>query len=236
MQLVDPTRARTSPRGLVSAALDRHDAGMTDSASRPPEHTHLLRALASLALDYVRWTQLVPMLLGWTCLLLVVGALLLTNFQDASFSLIERGVQVYERWMGAFEVPETAADPADESDPAPPGDDSLRVSDEDLFPLVLRAWGLLALIGWLFGILRTILVGPREPTPLARKLRIAAYAAAGCSGLMWIAYAFGSSIFHGSMIGWAVVFVGGPALVWAISAWSLWIGQLVCHLQTRLHA
>jgi AcrR family transcriptional regulator len=221
---------------LVSAAVERHHARMTNAASRPPEHVHLLRALASLALDYLRWTQLVPMLLAWTCLLLVVAALLLTNFQDASFSVIERGVQVYERWIGPIESTEADAS-SDRQDPAmAEPDGALRFTDEDIFPVVLRAWALLALIGWLFGVLRTMLIGPREPTPLARKLRIAAYSAAGCSGLMWISYALGSSTFHGSATGWAVLFIGGPVLVWAISAWSLWIGQLVCRLQTRLHA
>lgn len=216
---------------------------MSEAPSRPPEHVHLLRALASLALDYVRWTQLVPMLLAWTMLLLTVGALLLTNFQDASFSLIERGVGVYERWIGPIDsVAGPATDPASATQADPrhqagsENEESLRFTDEDLFPVVLRTWALLALVGWLFGVLRTLLFGPRKPTPLARKLRITFYAAAGCSGLMWIAYALGSSTFHGSVAGWAMLFIGGPLLVWGISAWSLLVGRLVRLLQGRLHA
>ena len=217
---------------------------MPDPGPRPPEHVHLLRALASLALDYFRWTQLVPMLLAWTVLLFTVGALLLTNFQERSFSLIERGVGVYERFTGpidsiagpAAERPAGDESPPAAADSARAESQALHFTGDDVFPVVLRAWALLALVGWLFGVLRTLLFGPRAPTPLARKLRIAFYAAAGCSGLMWIAYALGSSTFHGSVAGWAVLFVGGPLVVWGISAWSLLIGQLVCRLQRRLHA
>ena len=212
---------------------------MTEARPRPPEHVHLLRALASLALDYLRWTQLVPMLFAWTFLLLLAGALLLTNFQDASFSLLERGMTLYERVAGPFddEPPPVEAGPgaAPESAPGSAPDDAVHFSDEDILPVVLRAWGLLALVGWLFGVLRTLLFGPREPARLGRKLRIAAYCAAGCSGLMWIAYLLGSETFHGGAAGWAALFVGVPLGVWMISAWSLGFGHLVGIVQRHLH-
>jgi hypothetical protein len=215
---------------------------MSEPGPRPPEHVHLLRALASLALDYVRWTQLVPMLFAWTFLLLLVGALLLTNFQDASFSLLERGMTLYERIAGPFEEgpapdpPIPPSDPASENPAADGADGALRFSDEDIMPVVLRAWGLLALVGWLFGVLRTLLFGPREPARLGRKLRIAAYVAAGCSGLMWIAYLLGSETFHGSAAGWAALFTGVPFGVWLISAWSLGVGHAIGAVQRHLHA
>ena len=221
---------------------------MADPSARPPEHVHLLKALASLALDYVRWTQLVPMLFAWTFLLILVGALLLTNFQDASFSLLERGMAVYEKVAGPFETPapeagtereataesttDAASEPAVDDGTEP---DSVRLTDEDIFPVVLRAWALLALVGWLFGVLRTLLFGPRKPVRIGPKLRIAAYAAIGCSGLMWIAYLLGTETFHGSIAGWAALFLGLPFAVWCVSAWSLAVGHLVGRLQRHLH-
>lgn len=204
----------------------------------PPEHVHLLKALASLALDYLRWTQLVPMLFGWTFLLLLVAALLVTNFQDASFSLLERGFTVYERILGPLDAaePGPAAEPRLETEAADAQPPPTRFTDEDIMPLVLRGWALLALVGWLFGVLRTMLFGPRPPARLARRLRIAAYCAIGCSALMWLAYGLGSETFHGTALAWALLFCGVPAGVWLISAWSLGIGHLIGMLQRRLHA
>ena len=220
---------------------------MSDARPSPPEHVHLLKALASLALDYLRWTQLVPMLFGWTFLLLLVGALLLTNFQDASFSLVERGMAVYERVIGPLEpAPEPgpeASEPVDgdtdtdtDASAEPETQPSVRFSEEDIMPVVLRGWALLALVGWLFGVLRSMLFGPRDPARLAPKLRIAAYFAIGCSGLMWVAYLLGSETFNGGPIGWALLFTGIPFGVWLISAWSMGFGHVIGILQRHLHA
>ncbi|MBY6204165.1 hypothetical protein [Halomonas denitrificans] len=223
------------------------DAG--GSSDRVPEHVHLVRALASLALDYLRWTQLVPMLFSWTFLLLMVAALLLTNFQDASFALLERGIGVYERVVGPLDLgpPGATDDGATSATGAAPGaaggaedrDEAapaMTFTDEDILPVVLRAWALLALVGWLFGVLRSMLFGPREPRRLWPKLRIALYVAIGCSGLMWIAYALGTSTFNGGIAGWALLFTGIPLGVWLVSAWSLTFGHLVGRLQRHLHA
>lgn len=219
-----PRRSRTGPAALPARS------------SRPvPGHVHLVRALASLALDYLRWTQLVPMLFAWTFLLLMVAALLLTNFQDASFSLVERGIGVYERVVGPLDLgpPGETATEIDAGDRAPP---ATTFTEEDILPVVLRAWALLALVGWLFGVLRSMLFGPRRPARLWPKLRIALYVAAGCSGSMWIAYALGTSAFHGSIASWALVFIGIPLGVWLVSVWSLAFGHLVGRLQRLLHA
>lgn len=215
---------------------------MSETSSPPPEHVHLLRALASLALDYLRWTQLVPMLFAWTFLLLLVGALLLTNFQDASFSLFERGVTVYERFAG----PLAEAAPADAAETPDVTPDSPNTSGEtvgtttftgdDIMPVVLRGWALLALVGWLFSVLRSMLFGPREPARLLPKLRIAAYCAAGCSGLMWIAYLLGSETFNGGPLGWALLFIGVPLGAWLVSLWSMGIGHVIGIFQRHLHA
>ena len=223
------------------------------SSTAVPEHVHLVRALASLALDYLRWTQLVPMLFAWTFLLLIVAALLLTNFQDASFALLERGIGVYERVVGPLDLAPpgvTEGETASTTEAAPgsadgaaageePGAEPVPATtftDEDIMPVVLRAWALLALVGWLFGVLRSMLFGPREPRRLWPKLRIALYVAIGCSGLMWIAYALGTSTFNGGIAGWALLFTGIPLGVWLVSVWSLTFGHLVGRLQRHLHA
>ncbi len=239
----------------VSPRRSRPDASAAPdpSSKSVPEHVHLVRALASLVLDYLRWTQLVPMLFAWTVLLLMVAALLLTNFQDASFALLERGIGIYERVVGPLDLGPPGATHADggaegASSSGPDADadadadavagavPATTFTDEDIMPVVLRAWALLALVGWLFGVLRSMLFGPRQPDRLWPKLRIALYIAAGCSGLMWIAFALGTSTFNGGIAGWALLFIGAPLAVWLVSVWSLGFGHLVGRLQRHLHA
>lgn len=232
------------------------------------------RIALGLALDYFRWTQLVPMIVCWSFLLLMVGAILLASFQQQSFDLIERGLVLYERVAGPIEPLPDDIEPADGTsgdarpaadgegddlfDPDSPGtadttadtadtaaeagersapgateppDGAIRFTDEDVTPVVVRAWAILALAGWLLGMLRTMLFGPREPVSLRRKLLWVALGGAVCSALMMFAWQFGSEPFHGGPLGWILLFVGAPLVVWIVSAWSLTIGHVIGHVQ-----
>lgn len=167
--------------------------GASARVSPPP----VLGILAGLAPDYVRWTQLVPMILAWAFLMLLVGAmLLLVNFKQQSFELIDSGVRACERLAGPLEP--TDAGGRDGDAPAPASASETRAAtftDEDLEPLVLKIWALMALAGWLLGMAWRLLFS-RPPRPsLKRQLALAGAACALCTGLFLLAYLFGSEEF-----------------------------------------
>lgn len=203
----------------------------TDAVSVP-------RVLAGLAIDYFRWTQLIPMVTAWTFLLLMVGAMLLVSFQQQSFSLIEWGASTYERVFGPIESdpPSTPAGsaPAAQTESDGAQDGVIRFSDEDFMPWVLRAWGIAALAGWLLGMLFAAVFGPREPMRLGSKLALAAIPAVVCVVLFGIAYFFGSEEFHGSPVGWMLMFTGFPLGVWLVSAYSLAVAHVLDMLRRRI--
>jgi hypothetical protein len=185
----------------------------------------LIRLLAGLALDYLRWTQLIPMIMAWTFLLIMVAAMLLTNFQQQSFELIDSGVRFYERFAGPLE-PVEEAQPSGQSE-------SLTWSGDDLRPLVIRLWGLLAAAGWLLGMAWRLLFGARPRASLTRKLLLAGVAGLVCSVLFLFSYFFGSESFNDPFWQWLLLFFGIPFVVWCISAWSLSIGWAIGRLQDR---
>ena len=203
---------------------------MQQEAPRQPPS--LIRLLAALALDYLRWTQLVPMILAWAFLLLMVGAMLLVNFQEQSFGLIERGISLYERIAGPIDEAPDAPDPPQEADSPVLADDQgdragARFSGEDFEPLVTKAWALLALAGWLLGMAYRLLFGRPLRVGLKRKLLVAGLACIACTGLFLVAYFFGSERFNGSFVGWLAMFIVIPLIVWCISAYSLAISTAV---------
>ena len=200
------------------------------------EPPSLARMVAGLALDYVRWTQLVPMILAWAFLLLMVGAMLLVNFQQQSFGLIERGIALYERVAGPVEdVPMppdgTIESPGSDSSPVPSetgaAQAAVTFTGEDLESLALKAWALMALAGWLLGMAFRLLFGRRPRVGLKRKLLVTGGACLGCTGLFLFAYSFGSERFDDPFAAWLAMFVGIPLAVWCISAYSLAISALV---------
>lgn len=196
------------------------------------------RVLAGLVIDYFRWTQLIPMVTAWTFLLLMVGAMLLVSFQQQSFSLIEWGAYTYERVFGPIEPgPPATTDvpaPAAQNDPGGTEDGVIRFSDEDFMPWVLRAWGIAALAGWLVDMLCAAVFGPREPMRLASKLKLAGLPAVACVVLFGIAYLFGSEEFHGSPVGWMLMFTGFPLGVWLVSVYCLSVAHGLDVLRGRL--
>lgn len=205
----------------------------------------LLRLLLSLGLDYLRWTQLVPMVTAWAFLLVMIAAMLLVNFQQQSFDLIASGAGVYERVFGPIDAPDgPGAAPSPEAGDEPaaatsgPGpravadpDGSVRFTGEDLEGWVLRLWGGAAFAGWLLGLAWRRLFGAPPLPSLKRKLLWTGAAGAGVTLLFLFAYFFGSETFHGGFAGWLALFVGAPLVVWCISAWSLAISAAITRVQ-----
>src|SRR6056297_3973486 len=196
------------------------------SAASPGRAPSLVRVLIGLGLDYLRWTQFVPMIMAWAFLLLMVGAMLLVNFQERSFGLIESGFGPYEHIAGPI-APEGAPPEGNESR-------ALAFTEAGLKPLVLRAWGLLALAGWLLGMARRLLFGPRPRRSLRHKLVVTAIAGLACTGLFLFAYFFGSESFEDPFVHWLLLFIGIPFGVWCVSVWSLTISAGIDWIHDRL--
>lgn len=193
-------------------------------------------AVAAAGLGYFRWTQLVPMLMAWSFLLFMLGSMILVNFQEESFSLLERAGAVYVELVGGDD-----GAPGPSSDAAQPqqdgsADGAIRFDGEDLKGWIWRAWGVASLAGWLLGGVWRWAFGPGEPWPLGRKLGLAALLAGACSAGLFLVWGFARVTYHGSAVGWTALFLGVPVGVWLLSAWSLGVshllGRVVDHLRS----
>lgn len=209
---------------------------MNTQPARPAERMALWRPLVGLVADYLKWTQLVPMIMAWAFLLIMVAALVVTNFQQQSFALFEAGAAAYEWAFGPLE-PINGEPPQSEprSETTPSGSqEGVRLDEDSLRPWILKIWGALALVFWLLGLLRSWLFGPREPASLRRKLGRAAVAAAVASAVCFACWLLGSERFNGGPAGWIALFLGAPIVVWLVSAWSLSVGHLIDALAQRI--
>jgi len=188
-----------------------------------------LRQLAKLAvklfLDYVRWTQLIPMVVVWSFTILTVSAIFLISFQGEVNAMLDRLEPAAERVLGP--PPEPAADteaPEDENM-------SVTVTEDDILPWIYRIWGALALAGWAVSSIRAKIYGPKKPKALKRKLVLAAAASGMVILFLILGYVIGD--FSGNTLPELMVpFILLPIILWIVSAWGLTIS----HVIDKIHA
>jgi len=180
-----------------------------------------VRTVLALFIDWVRWTQFVPMLMAWAFILLALGLMALVNFQEQGFTVVERLVILWDRypWLprldGAVDSTETGG---------------LTLNDEGFRQVVVTGWAGISVVLFLLSLLRQAIFGPGELVPFTRKLRRTLLPV----GLVWLGfvgtYVFGSETFHGGPVIWLFGFTAACALVLAVSAYSLGVSSLVDHV------
>jgi hypothetical protein len=187
----------------------------------------ILRTIVALFIDYVRWTQFVPMLMAWTFILLALALMALVNFQEQGFTVVERLVILWDRypWLprldGAVDQTETGG---------------LTLNDEGFRGVVVSAWAGVSLVLFLLSLLRQAVFGPASPVPFKKKLRWTLLPA----GLVWLGfvgtYLFGSETFHGGPLLWLFGFTVACGLVVAVSAYSLGVGTVLGQMRDAVRS
>jgi hypothetical protein len=180
------------------------------------------RSVTGLILGYIRWTQLLPMILAWTFLLLVLGVMFLSVFMNEVPSLMEASLNwlVQAGWLQK---------PAHEALLAEP--QALRFDHHDIREFVIRAWTGLAGVLLVLSMIIRKLFGPTEPLPYWVKIAIVMLLAVivflGALGI----YQHKPELFQGAFGSWLAIFVGGPMVVLLISVCSLTVSHMLYRLE-----
>ena len=179
------------------------------------------KLISGLVLDYIRWTQLVPMIIGWSFALIMVAGLTLITFQGEIDSLLTRAEPYVEQYFGpAPSEPEANETVSNESG-------IVEFSGDDIIPWILKIWGVLALLGWVIGYFRNKLFGARPAKKLKKKIGIACIAAVLFALAVLILYLMigGSSGSNNFEI--ILPFILLPALLMIVSIWGLTVSHVI---------
>ncbi len=181
--------------------------------------------LVSLGLDYLRWSQLTPMLLTWAFALLMLAALVFVNFQQQAFSATGNVIQwlmqlpLLGKYFSAFFTAE---------------DTGVKLGIDDLKSYALWGWFVISLAFMLVNMALSAWLGPFQPWSLKRKIL---YAGFGCllffAGLVWVYFA-GNENFNGSMASWMFSFSLWALLVFLVSVYSLSISHVLGRISEGL--
>jgi hypothetical protein len=189
-------------------------------------NNEIIRAVARLGIDYIRWTQLVPMLAAWGLLLLALLAIAFTSFEEQGTAALET---VFAVIGGIYALlPDSVAARSDNG--------SLELSGDDLIALASWAWFALAafamLVNWLVG----ERLRPRFLATLSGRIKTAGILAASISVLLLAIRVIVPENFNGSVTAWLPTLIGGPLVVWILSVYSLSISALLSAIEARLDA
>jgi hypothetical protein len=193
-----------------------------------------LATLLIAAIQYVRWSQLIPMLTAWVLLLLMLMLIVAISFQEGLDDLLVRSEPWLESLLGAApQVGEPAVAEAQDGAGRVDASGALELDDIDIRPWIVRGWLVLALIGALFdGVFRGRF--SIWPARLRGRLVLAAVPAVGVALGLSACYLFGSEQFHGSLFSWLLLFAGAPLVVWLVSAYSLTVSAVLGALIDRI--
>lgn len=185
------------------------------------EGEKVARSVAAVVIGYIRWTQIVPMLMAWAFLILGFILYWFVNFQDAGFAgltMMEQAVMAWNgvEWLPVIEFQEGNGDTG-----------SQPVTWESFQTFVLRAWAGLALVLLVLGRLREAVFGPAPPARLVRKLAVA-----GVMGLSaWIAFIvtflMSTEPHNGHPAMWIVMFAVWCVIPVGVSVYSLSVSHVL---------
>lgn len=187
-----------------------------------------MQLIGSLVLDYVRWSQLAPMITVWLVAVLMVFLMFFIEHQDETLD----GVSAVASWVTELPVVgppvlEWVEDRADD-------EGVLHFGGDDFQKAAMKFWALGSLVMMVIGWLARLLFGPFQPLTLKRKL---GFAAIGCLVLLagFIVVFFLSPGLFAETRSLSILYFAGIALfVFLVSTWCLSIAHALELLRSAL--
>jgi hypothetical protein len=185
----------------------------------------LLANVAAGLIGYLRWTQVVPMLVAWTFAWGALAAFLFANFQAEGMPAVTGVLELWERhaWLPRL----------DGRDLRGPGD-GVQVDTDDIRAFALKAWGLASLVLYLAELVLHHVRGTRQPRSWARLMRIVALLGAATFGAYIVAWLVSDVTFHGSALRWMFTFAFLSLLPVLFSVYSLTARVVLDRLAERI--
>lgn len=185
--------------------------------------TNPIKLIATLVIDYLRWTQLTPMLTVWGFGLLMLAALLFVNNQEQTFDTIFAVLE----WIAGLPVIGDRFTAWMESQAG--NDGTISLGGSDLKAAALKAWSLISLVFMLIALSVSWIFGPFKPWSLKRKLGITALCCGALLAAFISLYFANPEEFNGPFENWLLTFGGIALILFVVSAWCLSIAHLLGH-------
>lgn len=192
------------------------------------DKTHPLQLVISLVIDYIRWSQLAPMITVWFFAVLMIFLLYFVDHQDQTVD----GMAAVLGWVA--ELPVVGPSFTEWAENRATEDGALHFGGDDFKVAAVKIWVALSLILMVLGWLASLLFGPFQPLTLKRKLAFAGLGSLALVAGFFGVYFLSPGLFNGTAAQWTLNFTGIALLVFLVSAWCLTIAHALGLLSQSL--
>lgn len=183
------------------------------------EGPKLLKLTATLVIDYLRWTQLAPLVMIWAFGIAMLLAMLVVNFEEQSWAALDSLFQ----WLAGLPLIGERFTAWLESMAGEDG--AIQLGGNDIKAAALKAWSVLSLAFMLLALAVNWAFGPFKPWSLKRKLGIAGLCCLGLLAGFVAVYFADPEPFNGPAGQWMLTFSGIALLLFVVNAWCLSIAH-----------
>lgn len=185
------------------------------------EVANLLKLIAMLAIDYLRWMQLTPLVTIWALGFGMFAGILFFNNQEESLTALA----TLSQWIAGLPLVGERLDAWLYSSAAENGLNS--PASGGLKAAALTAWSALSLVFMLIALAVNWWFGPFKPLSLKRKLAIMAMCCVATLAGFIVLYLADPDKFNAPLGNWLLTFSGITLFLLLVSAWCLSIAHVL---------
>ncbi len=194
-----------------------------------PEQINPIKLIVSLGLDYIRWTQLAPLITVWLFALGIVAAILVVENVDAVMDAIDAVLM----WISGLPVVGEALLAKMESMAGEDG--RIELGGHELKAAVLRIWSIGSLTLMILALLIRWIFGPFKPWSLKRKLATVALICAVWVVAVVISFVLTQGDLEGEGFAMFMTFALQGLVLFIINLWFLSVSHFIGWIQRLIN-
>jgi hypothetical protein len=185
--------------------------------------------LFNLVRGFVGWFVLSPMIYSWGLLIFTLFVVTFVNFQDETIDLLTFVGNLVSDLLEKYPYLEHLAI----AEPASNEDGGIDLGGESFKSYIFKVYAMLTMPLAMLGSLIDMVRGSIRPKPIHNKLKFLVVATLLATLVLFMNFIFGSQTYHGSAIGWSLIFIMGPGIVFVISLSSLYLSNIVWNIRHK---
>lgn len=188
-------------------------------------HKSIAKAVAVHLINYVRWTQLVPMLVAWVILLFFFVIIALSCFNEQAKPLIEHISSTWQAnpWLHHFDGPWTTAN-----------SDSFSINEKGFNNIVITGWSVVSLFLFLLSFIFPSISKMGTERTLKRNLFYILITLLFLMLSFVGMYQFDRGTLKGEPWQWHLTFAMACSTVFIISAYSLTVDKILRRIRNTI--